>query len=121
MNVFYVQVSVMVGVSGDLLFGDVKNQVVVVVLCVVFSVECQLLVVQGLVKNVVNFIISSMMGSVCNQFNVVWISDVVSVYWQFLVGCYLIVVGSLCDVILEDFGYFFGVGGVMDSYFCQYL
>ncbi|MGV8663890.1 hypothetical protein ACV357_32495, partial [Pseudomonas aeruginosa] len=51
-------------------------------------------VVQGLVKNVVNSTTSSMMGSVRNQLNAAWISDVVSVYRQSLAGRYPIAAGT---------------------------
>ncbi len=121
MNALYVQVSAMAGASGDSLLGDAKNQVAAAASRVALSAERQPPVVQGLVKNVVNSTTSSMMGSVRNQLNAAWISDVVSVYRQSLAGRYPIAAGSSRDATLEDFGHFFGAGGVMDSYFRQYL
>ncbi|WP_038824902.1 type VI secretion IcmF C-terminal domain-containing protein, partial [Pseudomonas aeruginosa] len=106
---------------GDSLLGDAKNQVAAAASRVALSAERQPPVVQGLVKNVVNSTTSSMMGSVRNQLNAAWISDVVSVYRQSLAGRYPIAAGSSRDATLEDFGHFFGAGGVMDSYFRQYL
>ena len=82
MNALYVQVSAMAGASGDSLLGDAKNQVAAAASRVALSAERQPPVVQGLVKNVVNSTTSSMMGSVRNQLNAAWISDVVSVYRQ---------------------------------------
>ncbi|MGA4815865.1 type VI secretion system-associated protein TagF [Pseudomonas aeruginosa] len=94
MNALYVQVSAMAGASGDSLLGDAKNQVAAAASRVALSAERQPPVVQGLVKNVVNSTTSSMMGSVRNQLNAAWISDVVSVYRQSLAGRYPIAAGS---------------------------
>ncbi|WP_134545811.1 type VI secretion system membrane subunit TssM, partial [Pseudomonas aeruginosa] len=97
MNALYVQVSAMAGASGDSLLGDAKNQVAAAASRVALSAERQPPVVQGLVKNVVNSTTSSMMGSVRNQLNAAWISDVVSVYRQSLAGRYPIAAGSSRD------------------------
>ncbi|WP_368845323.1 hypothetical protein [Pseudomonas sp. 2(2015)] len=61
------------------------------------------------------------MGGVRNQLNAAWTSEVVNVYRQSLSGRYPLAAGSSRDATLDDFGQFFGVGGVMDSYFRKYL
>jgi type VI secretion system protein ImpL len=62
-----------------------------------------------------------MMGGVRNQLNAAWVSEVVNVYRQSLAGRYPMSPGSARDATLDDFGQFFGVGGVMDNYFRKYL
>ncbi len=62
-----------------------------------------------------------MMGGVRSQLNAAWTSEVVNVYRQSLSGRYPLAPGSARDATLEDFGLFFGVGGVMDNYFRKYL
>ncbi|WP_413770394.1 hypothetical protein, partial [Vibrio vulnificus] len=76
---------------------------------------------QGLVKSVVNSTTNSMMGGVRNQLNAAWTSEVVNIYRQSLAGRYPMSPGSARDATLDDFGQFFGVGGVMDNYFRKYL
>ena len=44
-----------------------------------------------------------------------------NVYRQSLAGRYPMSPGSARDATLDDFGQFFGVGGVMDNYFRKYL
>lgn len=61
------------------------------------------------------------MGGVRNQLNAAWVSDVVNIYRQSLSGRYPLAPGSTRDATLDDFGQFFGVGGVMDNYFRKYL
>ncbi|MGC3526621.1 hypothetical protein, partial [Pseudomonas aeruginosa] len=97
MNALFVQVSAMAGASADSLLGDAKNQVAAAASRVALSAERQPPVVQGLVKNVVNSTTSSLMGSVRNQLNAAWISDVVCVYRQSLAGGYPIAAGSSGD------------------------
>ncbi|MEN0106978.1 MAG: type VI secretion system membrane subunit TssM, partial [Pseudomonas sp.] len=121
MNALYVQVSGMVGASGDALLGESKNQVAAAASRVALSAERQPPMVQGLVKSVVNSTTNSMMGGVRNQLNGAWVSEVVSVYKQSLADRYPLNAGSSRDATLEDFGLFFGVGGVMDNYFRKYL
>jgi len=77
--------------------------------------------VQGLVKSVVGSTTNTMMGGVRNQLNAAWVSEVVNVYRQSLSGRYPMSPGSSRDATLEDFGQFFGTGGVMDNYFRKYL
>ena len=48
-------------------------------------------------------------------------SEVVSVYRQSLAGRYPLDRNSSRDATLDDFGHFFGQGGVLDSYFRKYL
>ena len=121
LNALYVQVSAMVGASGDALLGEAKNQASAAAARVSLTAEREPPVVQGLVKSVVNATTNSMMGGVRNQLNEAWISEVVNVYRQSLAGRYPLVAGSNRDATLDDFGQFFGVGGIMDSYFRKYL
>ncbi|MGY4491412.1 type VI secretion system membrane subunit TssM [Pseudomonas sp. TE3610] len=121
LNALYVQISAMVGASGDALLGEAKNQASAAAARVSLTAERQPPVVQGLVKSVVSATTNSMMGGVRNQLNAAWLSEVVNVYRQSLAGRYPLVSGSNRDATLDDFGQFFGVGGVMDSYFRKYL
>lgn len=121
MNALYVQVSAMVGASGDALLGEAKNQTSAAAARVSLTAERQPPLVQGLVKSVVNSTTSTMMGGVRNQLNAAWTSEVVNVYRQSLSGRYPMSPGSPRDATLDDFGQFFGVGGVMDNYFRKYL
>nr|WP_279653160.1 type VI secretion system membrane subunit TssM [Pseudomonas morbosilactucae] len=121
MNALYAQVSAMVGASGDALLGEAKNQASAAAARVSLTAERQPPLVQGLVKSVVNSTTNTMMGGVRNQLNAAWISEVVNVYRQSLSGRYPMSPGSARDATLDDFGQFFGVGGVMDNYFRKYL
>ncbi|MCD9570971.1 type VI secretion system membrane subunit TssM [Pseudomonas protegens] len=121
MNALYVQVSAMVGASGDALLGEAKNQASAAAARVSLTAERQPTVVQGLVKSVVGSTTNTMMGGVRNQLNAAWVSEVVNVYRQSLSGRYPMSPGSSRDATLEDFGQFFGTGGVMDNYFRKYL
>lgn len=121
MNALYVQVSAMVGASGDALLGEAKNQASAAAARVSLAAERQPPVVQGLVKSVVSSTTNTMMGGVRNQLNAAWTSEVVNVWRQSLSGRYPLVPGSSRDATLDDFGQFFGVGGVMDNYFRRYL
>lgn len=121
MNALYVQVSAMVGASGDALLGEAKNQASAAAARVSLTAERQPPVVQGLVKSVVSSTTNTMMGGVRNQLNAAWVSEVVNVYRQSLSGRYPMSPGSSRDATLEDFGQFFGTGGVMDNYFRKYL
>ncbi|RMO96527.1 TssM [Pseudomonas syringae pv. philadelphi] len=121
MNALYVQVSAMVGASGDALLGEAKNQATAAAARVSLTAERQPPLVQGLVKSVVSSTTNTMMGGVRNQLNAAWVSEVVNVYRQSLSGRYPMSPGSTRDATLDDFGQFFGVGGVMDSYFRKYL
>ncbi|MGE8392790.1 type VI secretion system membrane subunit TssM [Pseudomonas sp. BIGb0427] len=121
MNALYVQVSAMVGASGDALLGEAKNQATAAANRVSLTAQRQPPIVQGLVKSVVNSTTNTMMGGVRNQLNAAWTSEVVNVYRQSLSGRYPLAAGSSRDATLDDFGQFFGVGGVMDSYFRKYL
>ncbi|MBD8204548.1 type VI secretion system membrane subunit TssM [Pseudomonas viridiflava] len=121
MNALYVQVSAMVGASGDALLGEAKNQATAAAARVSLTAERQPPLVQGLVKSVVSSTTNTMMGGVRNQLNAAWVSEVVNVYRQSLSGRYPMSPGSARDATLDDFGQFFGVGGVMDSYFRKYL
>ncbi|MEL7549657.1 type VI secretion system membrane subunit TssM [Pseudomonas protegens] len=121
MNALYVQVSAMVGASGDALLGEAKNQASAAAARVSLTAERQPPVIQGLVKSVVGSTTNTMMGGVRNQLNAAWVSEVVNVYRQSLSGRYPMSPGSSRDATLEDFGQFFGTGGVMDNYFRKYL
>jgi len=121
MNALYVQVSAMVGASGDALLGEAKNQASAAAARVSLTAERQPPMVQGLVKSVVGSTTNTMMGGVRNQLNAAWVSEVVNVYRQSLSGRYPMSPGSSRDATLEDFGQFFGTGGVMDNYFRKYL
>ncbi|WP_295472324.1 type VI secretion system membrane subunit TssM [uncultured Pseudomonas sp.] len=121
MNALYVQVSAMVGASGDALLGEAKNQTSAAANRVNLNAERQPAVVRGLVKSVVNSTTNTMMGGVRNQLNAAWTSEVVNVWRQSLSGRYPLASGSARDATLDDFGMFFGVGGVMDNYFRRYL
>ncbi|MGH8353434.1 MAG: type VI secretion system membrane subunit TssM [Pseudomonas sp.] len=121
LNELYVQLSAMGGASGDALLGEAKNQASAAATRVSLGAERQPPLVQNLVKSVVNATTNSMMGGIRNQLNAAWVSEVVSVYRQSLAGRYPLDQGSSRDATLEDFGHFFGVGGVMDGYFRKYL
>jgi len=121
LNELYVQVSAMGGASGDALLGEAKNQASAAASRVSLGAERQPPLVQKLVQSVVNATTNTMMGGIRNQLNAAWTSEVVSVYRQSLAGRYPLAIGSSRDATLEDFGHFFGVGGVMDSYFRKYL
>ncbi|SFQ69080.1 type VI secretion system protein ImpL [Pseudomonas sp. NFPP07] len=121
LNELYVQVSAMSGASGEALLGEAKNQAVATASRVKLGAERQPPLVQKLVNSVVSATTSSMMGSIRTQLNAAWISEVVNVYRQSLAGRYPMVNSSSREATLEDFGNFFGVGGVMDNYFRKYL
>ncbi|MBF8748438.1 type VI secretion system membrane subunit TssM [Pseudomonas putida] len=121
LNALYVQVSAMVGASGDALLGEAKNQAQAAAQRVALGAARQPKVVQNLVSSVLGSTHSIVMGGVRNQLNAAWSSEVVNVYRQSLSGRYPMVAGSSRDATLEDFGQFFGVGGVMDNYFRKYL
>jgi len=121
MNALYVQVSAMVGASGEALLGEAKNSASAAATRVSLNADRQPPAVRGLVKSVVSSTTNTMMGGVRNQLNAAWVSDVVSVYRQSLRGRYPLAPGSARDATLDDFGQFFGVGGVMDNYFRKYL
>jgi type VI secretion system protein ImpL len=121
MNALYVQVSAMVGASGDALLGEAKNSASAAATRVNLNADREPPVVQSLVKSVVSSTTNTMMGGVRNQLNAAWVSDVVNVYRQSLSGRYPLAPGSARDATLDDFGQFFGVGGVMDNYFRKYL
>ncbi len=111
----------MSGASGEALLGEAKNQASAAATRVSLTAEREPPLVQGLVKSVVSSTTNSMMGGVRNQLNAAWTSEVVNVYRQSLSGRYPLATGSARDATLEDFGLFFGVGGVMDNYFRKYL
>jgi type VI secretion system protein ImpL len=121
MNALYVQVSAMVGASGEALLGEAKNSASAAATRVNLNADRQPPMVQGLVKSVVSSTTNTMMGGVRNQLNAAWVRDVVNVYRQSLSGRYPLAPGSARDATLDDFGQFFGVGGVMDNYFRKYL
>ncbi|MFJ3525616.1 type VI secretion system membrane subunit TssM [Pseudomonas sp. NPDC090203] len=120
-NALYVQVSAMVDASGDALLVEAKNSASAAASRVSLNASRQPPVVQGLVKSMLSSTTNTMMGGVRNQLNSAWVSEVVNVYRQSLSGRYPLVPGSSRDATLEDFGLFFGVGGVMDNYFRKYL
>jgi type VI secretion system protein ImpL len=121
LNELYVQVSAMSGASGEALLGEAKNQAVATASRVKLGAERQPPLVQNLVNSVVSATTNSMMGGIRTQLNAAWVSEVVNVYRQSLAGRYPLVNGSSREATLEDFGNFFGVGGVMDNYFRKYL
>jgi type VI secretion system protein ImpL len=121
MNALYVQVSAMVGASGDALLGEAKNSASTAATRVNLNADRGPPVVRSLVKSVVASTTNTLMGGVRNQLNAAWISEVVNVYRQSLSGRYPLAQGSARDATLDDFGQFFGVGGVMDNYFRKYL
>ncbi|WMI97459.1 type VI secretion system membrane subunit TssM [Pseudomonas chlororaphis subsp. aurantiaca] len=121
LNELYVQASAMSGASGEALLGEAKNQAVATASRVKLSAERQPPLVQKLVNSVVSATTGSMMGSIRTQLNAAWVSEVVNVYRQSLAGRYPLVNSSSREATLEDFGNFFGVGGVMDNYFRKYL
>lgn len=121
LNALYVQVSAMVGASGEALLGEAKNQAQAAAQRVSLGAARQPKVVQDLVGSVVGSTNAVVMGGVRNQLNAAWKSEVVSVYRQSLSGRYPLAPGSSQDATLEDFGVFFGVGGVIDNYFRKYL
>ncbi|MGE8111634.1 type VI secretion system membrane subunit TssM [Pseudomonas sp. NPDC086566] len=121
LNALYVQVSAMVGASGDALLGEAKNQAQAAAQRVALGAARQPAVLQNLVSSVLGATHGLVMGGVRNQLNAAWTSEVVNVYRQSLSGRYPLVAGSTRDATLEDFGQFFGVGGVMDNYFRKYL
>ncbi|RAM67991.1 type VI secretion protein IcmF [Pseudomonas putida] len=121
LNALYVQVSAMVGASGDALLGEAKNQAQAAAQRVALGAARQPKVVQNLVSSVLGSTHGVVMGGVRNQLNAAWASEVLNVYRQSLSGRYPMAAGSSRDATLEDFGQFFGVGGVMDSYFRKYL
>lgn len=121
MNALYVQVSAMVGASGDALLGEAKNSASAAATRVNLNADREPPVVRGLVKSVVTSTTNTMMGGVRNQLNAAWVSDVVNVYRQSLSGRYPLAPSSARDATIDDFGQFFGVGGVMDNYFRKYL
>ena len=95
------------------MLGEAKNQAAAAATRVSLNAERQPPLVQGLVKSVVSATTNSMMGGVRNQLNAAWVSEVVNVYRQSLAGRYPMSAGSSRDATLDDFGQFFGVGGVM--------
>ncbi|WAF83435.1 type VI secretion system membrane subunit TssM [Metapseudomonas otitidis] len=121
LNALYVQLSAMSGASGDQLLGEAKNQAQAAAQRVSLGAERQPPLVQGLVKSVVSASTNTMMGGIRNQLNAAWTAEVVNVYRQSLAGRYPLDRNSTRDATLDDFGAFFGVGGVMDSYFRKYL
>ncbi|MDF0729341.1 type VI secretion system membrane subunit TssM [Pseudomonas entomophila] len=121
LNALYVQVSGMVGASGEALLGEAKNQAQAAAQRVALGAARQPKVVQELVGSVVGSTNAIVMGGVRNQLNAAWASEVLNVYRQSLSGRYPLSAGSPRDATLEDFGQFFGVGGVMDNYFRKYL
>lgn len=121
LNALYVQVSAMVGASGEALLGEAKNQAQAASQRVSLGAARQPKLVQNLVGSVVGSTNAIVMGGVRNQLNAAWTSEVVNVYRQSLSGRYPLTAGSPRDATLEDFGQFFGVGGVMDNYFRKYL
>ncbi|CAG8865816.1 hypothetical protein PS627_01735 [Pseudomonas fluorescens] len=121
LNALYAQVSAMVGASGEALLGEAKNQAQAAAQRVALNAARQPPVVQNLVSSVLGSTHNIVMGGVRNQLNAAWASEVVNVYRQSLSGRYPLVAGSSRDATLEDFGQFFGVGGVMDNYFRKYL
>ena len=121
LNALYVQVSAMSGASGDALLGESRNQTTAAADQVRLSAERQPPVVQGFLRSVVGSTTGTMMGGIRNQLNAAWMSEVVSVYRQSLAGRYPLDRGSSRDATLDDFGHFFGQGGVLDSYFRRYL
>lgn len=120
-NALYVQVSAMVGASGEAMLGEAKNQTSAAAARVSLTAQREPPFVQGLVKSVVNATTNSMMGGVRAQLNSAWTSEVLNVYRQSLAGRYPLVSSSSRDATLDDFGQFFGAGGVMDNYFRKYL
>ena len=56
-------------------------------------------------------------GAADRQLNDLWKSDVLPFYQQALVGRYPLVRNAKDEVTLQDFGRFFGPGGVMDTFF----
>lgn len=121
LNGLYVQVSPMVDASGDALMGQAKLSASAAATRVSLSAKGQPPVVQSLVNSVVKSTTNTLRGDVRNQLNAAWGSDVLKVYRQSLSARYPLAPGSARDVTVDDFGLFFGVGGVMDSYFRKYL
>jgi type VI secretion system protein ImpL len=121
LNALYVQISAMVGASGDALLGEARNQTAAAAARVKLTAERQPPLVQQLVGSVVNASTGSMMGGVRQQLNSAWTAEVVNVYRHSLAGRYPFDANSSREATLEDFGHFFGVGGVMDNYFRRYL
>lgn len=121
LNELYVQVSAMVGASGDALLGEAKHSATAAATRVSLTAQRQPPVVQGLVNAIVKSTTNTLAGGVRNQLNAAWTSDVVKIYRQSLSARYPLSPSSARDATLDDFGQFFGVGGVMDSYFRKYL
>lgn len=121
LNALYVQVSGMVGASGDALLGEARNQAGAAAARASLTAERTPPVLQGMVKSVVGSTNAMVMGGVRSQLNAAWGSDVVSVWRQSLAGRYPLVSSSPRDATLDDVGQFFGVGGVLDTYFRRYL
>ncbi|WP_342654188.1 type VI secretion system membrane subunit TssM [Pseudomonas sp. F3-2] len=121
MNALYVQISALVDASGEALLGQARTSASAAATRVGLNADRQPPVVQRLVRSMVSASTNTMMGGVRNQLNAAWVSDVVNVYRQSLSGRYPLTPGSARDATLDDFGQFFGVGGVMDNYFRKYL
>jgi type VI secretion system protein ImpL len=121
LNALQVQISAMVGASGEALLGEARQSATAAASRVGLTVERQPPLVQGLFKSVVSVSTDSMMGDVHDQLNAAWMTDVVAVYRQSLKSRYPLSAGSARDATLDDFGEFFGMGGVMDRYFRKYL
>ncbi|MBI2379793.1 MAG: type VI secretion system membrane subunit TssM [Gammaproteobacteria bacterium] len=121
LNALYVQMSALSGSSGEALIGEAKNQAAAAAGQVALEAERQPEFVQKLMKSVASSSSSLMMGGVRSQLNGVWTSEVVSFYRQSLAGRYPLEPDSAREATLEDFGQFFGVGGVLDGFFRKYL
>ncbi|RCX31137.1 type VI secretion system membrane subunit TssM [Thioalbus denitrificans] len=76
---------------------------------------------QGWVKGVAADSAGMTIGGVSAHLNNVWTSTVLPFYRQAISGRYPLVRSSDREATLEDFGRFFGPGGLMDDFFKKYL
>ncbi len=77
--------------------------------------------VAKLVSSLTNDVNDASSGGYCAQLNALWESEVYPFYERALINRYPISRRATNEITLEDFGRFFGPGGIIDQYVNEYL
>lgn len=77
--------------------------------------------VAKLVSSLTNDVNDASSGGFCAQLNTLWESEVYPFYERALMSRYPLSRRAANEITLEDFGRFFGPGGILDKYVSEYL
>ncbi len=121
LNELYVYLNSLVHASGDELVLEQRKQIVQVLEKVKMEGKRTPFPVSGMLKNIAEGSGDLVSGGVRKYLNAMWRSTVLPFCQKAIQGLYPIKKSSRREITYEDFTYFFGPGGLMDSFYKKYL